>query len=68
MRPARARTTSRCSSSSVAARRGQGQLANVSTIQKINTQGGVVDGACNSDGAFLSVPYAADYAFYRKRD
>jgi hypothetical protein len=23
---------------------------------------------CESRGAFLSVPYTADYAFYRKRD
>jgi len=52
----------------VAARRGQGQLANVTTIQRINTRGGVADGMCESRGAFLSVPYTADYAFYRKRD
>jgi hypothetical protein len=52
----------------VTSRRGQGELANVTTIQRINTRGGVVDGMCESRGAFLSVPYTADYAFYRKRD
>jgi hypothetical protein len=51
----------------VAARRGEGQLAGVTTIQRINTRGGVADGRCGSAGAFLSVPYTADYAFYRKR-
>ena len=52
----------------VTSRRGQGELANVTTIQRINTRGGVVEGMCESRGAFLSVPYTADYAFYRKRD
>ena len=46
----------------------RGVLANVTTIQRINTRGGVADGACESQGLFLSVPYTADYAFYRKRD
>ena len=32
------------------------------------TRGGAADGMCDSPGAFLSVPYTADYAFYRKRD
>ena len=51
----------------VVARRGSGDLATVATIQRINTRGGVAEGACDTAGAFLSVPYAADYAFYRKR-
>jgi hypothetical protein len=51
----------------VAARRGAGQLTNVTTIQRLNTRGGVANGTCDSAGAFLSVPYTADYAFYRKR-
>jgi hypothetical protein len=50
----------------VAARRGNGQLAGVTTIQRINTKGGVAGGECSSYGALLSVPYTADYAFYRK--
>jgi hypothetical protein len=52
----------------IATRRGEGQLAGATTIQRINTRGGVADGVCDSAGAFLSVPYTADYAFYRRRD
>jgi Protein of unknown function (DUF3455) len=48
-------------------RRGAGQLSGVTTIQRINTRGGVADGTCDSSGTFLSVPYSADYAFYQKR-
>ncbi len=51
----------------VASRRGAGQLADVTTIQRINTRGGVAEGTCDQAGAFLSVPYTADYVFYRKR-
>jgi hypothetical protein len=50
----------------VVARRGAGQLANVATIQRLNTKGGVAEGRCEKDGSFLSVPYSADYAFYEK--
>ena len=52
----------------VRARRGEGQLYEVTTIQRINTRGGVAAGPCESAGVLLSVPYTADYAFYRKRD
>ncbi len=51
----------------VAAQHGEGQLTDVTTVQRINTKGGVAEGKCDSAGTFLSVPYAADYAFYRKR-
>ena len=51
----------------VATRAGEGQLTDVTTIQRLNTRGGVADGKCDRPGAFLSVPYTADYAFYRKR-
>ena len=51
----------------VSARRGSGQLSDISTIQRINTRGGVAEGACEQAGAMLSVPYTADYTFYRKR-
>jgi hypothetical protein len=51
----------------VASRRGAGQLADVTTIQRINTRGGKAEGPCDSAGAFLNVPYSADYAFYRRR-
>ena len=50
----------------VTARHGSGKLSNVTTIQRLNTQGGTADGACDSSGALLSVPYTADYVFYRK--
>ena len=41
-------------------------LADVTTIQRLNSKGGVADGPCEPAGAFLSVPYSADYAFYKK--
>ena len=47
-------------------RRGGGRLADVSTIQRLNTKGGTAGGECPAAGALLSVPYSADYAFYRK--
>jgi hypothetical protein len=50
-----------------ATRRGSGQLDEVTTVQRINTSGGVADEPCPYPGAYLSVPYTADYAFYRKR-
>jgi hypothetical protein len=52
----------------VTAQRGTGALAGVTTIQRINTKGGVADKSCPSYGALLSVPYTADYAFYRRHD
>ena len=50
----------------VVARHGSGLLAGVTTIQRLNTRGGRADTACDSAGTFLSVPYSADYAFYKK--
>ena len=50
----------------VVSRSGSGQLGSVATVQRLATKGGVAVGACGSAGAFLSVPYSADYAFYRK--
>lgn len=50
----------------VISQRGSGQLTGVTTVQRLNTKGGVAEGACTTAGAFLSVPYSADYAFYRK--
>jgi hypothetical protein len=47
-------------------RRGSGRLADVSTIQRLDTKGGTAEGPCPAVGAFKSVPYSADYAFYRK--
>jgi len=45
---------------------GSGALADVVTVQRINTQGGAAQGACDRSGAFRSVPYSADYVFLRK--
>jgi hypothetical protein len=47
-------------------RRGNGALSDVTTIQRINTQGGATDGSCERAGALLSMPYSADYVFLRK--
>lgn len=47
-------------------KRDSGVLANITTIQRLNTKGGVAQGACKTTGALLSVPYSADYAFYQK--
>jgi hypothetical protein len=52
----------------VVSQRGAGQLSAVATIQRLNTKGGVAEGPCAPDGAFLSVPYSADYAFLKKSD
>jgi hypothetical protein len=49
-----------------ASHHGSGQLTDVTTIQRLNTKGGVVEGSCDSAGAFLSVPYSADYTFLKK--
>jgi hypothetical protein len=50
----------------VTTRRGSGRLADITTIQRLNTKGGTAEGPCERAGAFLSVPYTADYAFYKK--
>ena len=50
----------------VTERRGSGQLSGVTTVQRINTVGGVAEGACNKAGTFLNAPYATDYVFLKK--
>ena len=49
-----------------ASHRGSGQLTGVTTVQRLNTKGGVTEGPCESAGTFLSVPYSADYTFLKK--
>jgi uncharacterized protein DUF3455 len=49
----------------VVGRRGNGTLADVTTVQRINTNGGVLAGACDQEGGLRSVPYSADYVFLR---
>jgi hypothetical protein len=50
----------------VVSRRGSGILSGVTTVQRINTRGGKLDGACDEPGTFRSAPYSADYVFLRK--
>src|ERR1700752_3104386 len=50
----------------VTASRGSGALSGVTTVQRINTQGGRHEGACEKAGAFYSAPYATDYVFLKK--
>ena len=46
--------------------RGNGLLADIATIQRLNTRGGAAEGPCEAAGTFMSMPYSADYAFYKK--
>ena len=50
----------------VTSRRGNGVLGPVTTVQRINTAGGKLNGACYKAGSYESVPYSADYVFLRK--
>jgi Protein of unknown function (DUF3455) len=50
----------------VVSRRGTGILSSVTTVQRINTSGGKLEGACDKAGAYRSVAYSADYVFLRK--
>jgi len=50
----------------VTAHRGSGILSGVTTVQRINTQGGQLAGACDKQGATKSAPYSAEYVFLRK--
>ncbi|MCA6118957.1 DUF3455 domain-containing protein [Bradyrhizobium sp. WSM 1738] len=51
----------------VTAGRGTGILSGVTTVQRINTVGGKLEGACDNAGSFRNVPYSADYVFLRRR-
>jgi len=50
----------------VVSHRGAGILSGVTTVQRIATKGGKLEGACDRTGAFRSVPYSADYVFLRR--
>jgi hypothetical protein len=50
----------------VIAHRGSGVLTPVTTVQRINTSGGQLTGACDKAGATKSAPYSADYVFLKK--
>lgn len=49
----------------VAQRSGAGVLGPVTHIQRINTVGGTLSGACPTAGAMNEVPYTADYVMLR---
>ena len=50
----------------VTTHRGSGVLTPVTTVQRINTHGGKLDGACDKAGEFKSAPYSAEYVFLKK--
>jgi Protein of unknown function (DUF3455) len=50
----------------VIAHRGNGALTGVTTVQRINTMGGQLSGACDKAGATKASPYSADYIFLRR--
>lgn len=50
----------------VTSHKGAGQLDGVTTVQRINTKGGVLKGACDREKAGEGMPYSADYVFLRK--
>ena len=50
----------------VTAGRGTGILSGTTTVQRINTVGGRLEGDCEKAGGYRNVPYAADYVFLRK--
>jgi len=43
-----------------------GKLSDVTTVQRINTIGGVLQDSCDRQGAGRGMPYAADYVFWKK--
>ena len=50
----------------VTARQGGWPLSDVTTVQRINTVGGNLQGACENAGDLRAEPYSADYVFLKK--
>ena len=50
----------------VISQRGSGALTGVTTVQRINTEGGQLSGPCDKAGATKAAPYSADYVFLKK--
>ena len=50
----------------VTSHKGSGLLADVTTVQRINTVGGMLKGACDRERAGRGMPYSADYVFLRE--
>jgi hypothetical protein len=51
----------------VTSQRGSGELSEVTTVQRIATRGGALEGPCTTPGELRSVAYATDYVFLRRR-
>lgn len=49
----------------VVAQIGNGLFYGVTHVQRINTVGGLLRGPCDQPGVYRSVPYSADYVFWR---
>ena len=49
----------------VSEHRGEGSLKDVTTVQRIATEGGRRDGPCTTEDSLVAEPYAADYVFSR---
>jgi hypothetical protein len=49
----------------VTTHRGNGQLSDITAIQRINTKGGAVKGDCTAAGIFISEPYSSEYVFLK---
>lgn len=47
------------------AHRGNGQLSDITVIQRINTKGGAVKGDCTAAGILVSEPYSSEYVFLK---
>jgi hypothetical protein len=45
---------------------GRGHFAKVTDVQRLDTQGGALQGACDKAGDFKSVAYSATYVFLHK--
>jgi hypothetical protein len=50
----------------ITSHRGNGIFTPATTIQRINTEGGALSGACDKAGALRSVAYSTDYVFLKK--
>lgn len=50
----------------VTTRKGTSAFAQTTTIQRINTRGGQLEGACETAGAFRAIAYSADYVYLKK--
>jgi hypothetical protein len=50
----------------VASHAGEGAFSTATAVQRLNTKGGVLAGACSQPGAVSEVPYTADYVILRE--